>query len=249
MSYIKIKGIVIKEVNTGEADRIVTILTKSRGKISAFAKGAKRTRSSIGPGTQYLCYSDFVLFKGKDMYSVSSCDIIEPFYELRNDLIKLTYGVHLAEIIGDVIQEEQAAPKSLQLFLNTLYFLAKTDREPELMTRTFELRLLSILGYAPYVKSCIACGEKESLTNYFSFSKSGVLCKNCISKDPYAFSMSLGTLKAMQFIVSAETKDIFSFELSQEVLYELSRILRKYIKDKLEKDYTKLDFLRSIALK
>jgi DNA repair protein RecO (recombination protein O) len=149
MSYIKTGGIVIREVNTGEADKIVTILTKNLGKISAYAKSAKRPRSKFVAGTQFLCYSNLVLFKGRDLYSLNSCDVVEPFYEIRNDVVRLTYSAYITDIVNDLIQEEQPAAKSLQLLLNTFYMLSKTDKSPELITRIFELRFLSILGYAP----------------------------------------------------------------------------------------------------
>jgi len=125
MNYLKTSGIVIKEVNTGEADRIITIFPRIKGKISALAKGARKTESHLVAGTQLLCYSEFVLFKGKDMYTVNSCDVIESFYDIRNDLERLTYAAHMMDIVNDVILENQPASRLLQLFLNSLYMLRK----------------------------------------------------------------------------------------------------------------------------
>jgi len=159
MGYIKTKGIVLKEINVGEADKILTIFSKSKGKISGSAKGARRPKSRLIAGTQLFCYSEFVLFKGKDMYSVNSCDVIEPFYEIREDLVKLTYAAHINEIVMDNVQEEQPSGKVLQLFLNSLYMLAKTDKSPDLIARVFEIKLMSILGYTPSVMGCLKCGR------------------------------------------------------------------------------------------
>jgi len=86
MGYIKTDGIIIREVDTGEADKVVTILTRTMGKVSAFAKNSRRPRSSLVAGTQYLCLCNFILFKGKDLHSLSSCDMIEPFYQIRCDV-------------------------------------------------------------------------------------------------------------------------------------------------------------------
>ena len=149
MSYIKTKGVILKEVNVGEADKILTIFSRNKGKISGSAKGARRPKSALVAGTQLFCYSDLVLFKGKDMYSINSCDVIESFYEIRNDLVKLTYAAHINEIVLDTVQEEQPSTRVLQLFLNSLHMLAKTDKAPEQIARVFEIRLMSILGYAP----------------------------------------------------------------------------------------------------
>lgn len=248
MSYIKASGIVIREVNTGEADKIVTILSKGLGKISAFAKNARRPRSRMVAGTQFLCYSNFVLFKGRDMYSINTCDVVEPFYEIRNDIVRLTYSAYITEIVNDIIQEDQPAVKSLQLLLNTLYMLSKTDKSPELMTRIFEMRFLSILGYSPVVRGCSNCGMEEFDDLYFSFKKCGFLCKECINNDFHAERISPGTAKALRHIVYSGIKELFNFEVSESVLGELARISRRYIKDRLDREYKKLDFLKTLEI-
>ncbi len=246
MGYIKTSGIVIKEVNTGEADKIITVLTRGMGKVTCYAKSARRPKSNLIAGAQLLCYSDYVLFKGREMYSINSCDVIESFYEIRNDIVRLTYAAHLVDLINDVMQENQPSFKVLQLFLNTLHMLAKTDKSPELLTRIFELRLLSILGYAPYVRGCMNCGKEELQGMSFSYKKCGFLCEHCIIQDEFAYELSTAAAMAMNHIVHARLQDLFSFNVSENVLGELEKLLRRYLRDRLEKDYTKLDFLKMI---
>lgn len=246
MAYIKTKGIILREFNTGEADKIVTIFSKSLGKLTGTAKGARRPKSKFVAGSQFLCYSDFVLYKGKDMYSINSCDIIEPFYEIRNDIIRLTYAAHAADIISDVIQENQPASKVLQLLLNTLHMLSKTDKSPELIIRIFEVRLMSILGYAPFVRGCMECGNEDITKAAFSFKKCGILCGSCKIVDKSAYDISIGTSKALNHIIYSKLTELFSFNLSQSILDELGRITKRYIKERLERDFTKLDFLKEL---
>lgn len=245
MSYIKTKGVIIKEINIGEADKIVTIFSKNKGKISGAAKGARRTKSRLIAGAQLFCYSEFVLFKGKDMYSINSCDVIEPFYEIRNDLVKLTYAAHINEIIIDNVQEEQPSSRVLQLFLNSLYMLAKTDKPPEQITRVFEIRLMAILGYAPSVMGCIKCGKEDFKDFSFSFKHCGFLCKQCISDDRYALNLSEGAARAIHYIIYSNMKNIFNFEVSNKILLELGKVSKRYMKDRLDKEYSKLDFLKT----
>lgn len=246
MGYIKTKGVVIKEVNVGEADKILTIFSKNKGKISGSAKGARRPKSSLVAGTQLFCYSDMVLFKGKDMYSINSCDVIESFYEIRNDLVKLTYAAYINEIILDIVQEEQPSSKVLQLFLNSLYMLAKTDKAPEQIARVFEIRLISILGYAPWVRGCINCGNDEFIDFSFSFRKCGYLCKQCVKEDNYALPLTEGAARAINFIVHSNIRSIFSFDVSENVLSELGRVSKRYLKERLDREYNKLDFLKTL---
>jgi DNA repair protein RecO (recombination protein O) len=248
MGYIKTEGLVIKEVNTGEADKIVTILSGEYGKMSIIARGARRPRSRFTACTQFLCYSKFLLFRGREIHTINSCEVIESFSEVGNDLIKLTYASHIVDIIYDTVQEEQPANKTLKLLLNTLYYLIKTDRSPELITRIFELRYLCILGYAPYVKGCMNCSNDELENVLFSFKKCGFVCNNqdCLSSDPYALKVSLGTAKAMYYIVYSGMNKLFNFDLSPTVLKELGHIIDRYLKERLEKDYNKLKFLRNL---
>ena len=248
MSYLRTKGLVIKEVNTGEADKIVTIFSKSRGRIPALAKGARRPRSKLVAGTQFLCYCDYMLFSGRDMYSVNSCEVLEPFYEIRNDVVRLTYAAHFIDIISDAVYENQPSPKVLQLLLNSLHMLSKTLKDPQLIARIFELRFLSIIGYAPYVKSCMICGKEDCSCVAFSFRKCGFICDrdSCAANDPFSIELSQGAARAIQYIVHAKPSELFSFRLSQQVLDELAKVNRRYLRERLEKDYTKLDFLKGI---
>jgi len=246
MSYIKTKGVILKEINVGEADKIVTIFSNSKGKITGSVKGARRPKSRFIAGSQLFCYSEFVLFKGKNMYSINSCDVIEPFYEIRNDLIKLTYAAHINEIVIDVVQEELPSNRVLQLFLNSLYMLAKSNKSPELIARVFELRLMAVLGYAPSVFNCIRCGKEDFEGFSFSFRQCGFLCKDCLEDDRYSLRLSEGTARAINYIIYSDIKNVFNFEVSDQILSELKKVSRRYLRDRLEKDYNKLDFLNII---
>ena len=119
MGQIKVKGIVISENNMNDFDKMITILTPN-GKIGCSAKGARRTKSLLLAGTQFLCFSDFILYKSNDIYTVNSCEMIEPFYNLRNDLDKLMVSAQMTKIISDVTTENQNTYNILKLYLNTL---------------------------------------------------------------------------------------------------------------------------------
>ncbi len=248
MGFLKTRGIVVKEVSTGEADKIITIFTRNQGRISALSKGGKRPKSKLAAGSQILSYSEFVLYSGKDIYSVNSCDVIEPFYEIRNDMVKLTYAAHFMDIVLELIQENQPSAKLLKLLLNALHMLSKTQKQPELVSCIFELRAISIAGYAPHVNSCMNCGEAPENYYSFSFTKCGFLCdrEKCSGEDRFSSLLSHGASRAIQHIAYASMEELFSFGLSSEVMEELGLITRRYLRERLERDFTKLDFLKNI---
>jgi len=247
MGFVKVSGIVIKEVNTGDADKLVTLFTKSHGKIQAFAKGARRTRSALSASCQLLCYSEFVLFKGKDSYNVSSCEVIEVFYGLRSDMERLTFAAHISEITNDIVQEEQPSARLLQLYLNTLHLLNQKIKNPLLLARVFELRAMSLIGYAPNTMDIAQLEKCQSL--YFSFKKSSVLCEADLEGEKGAYSICEGTAATIRHIVKSPLNTLFSFEASPLVLKEMAHINANYLRDKMDKDYKKLEYLELLKFK
>ena len=123
MRTVKTKGIIIAEKIMSDFDKILTILTPNLGKIECIAKGARRPKSLLMAGTQFLCFGEYILYKGQDNYSINSCETIELFYNIRTDLDKLKYAVYITKIVNDVTTENQNNYKVLQLYLNTLYVI------------------------------------------------------------------------------------------------------------------------------
>ena len=236
MSIVKTKGIIIAENNMGDFDKMLTMLTPGFGKISCVAKGARRPKSSLLAGTQFLCFGEYVMFKGQEHYTINSCDTIEVFYNLRIDLDKLEYAVNITKIIQDVSNENENSYKILQLYLNTLYMLSETEKNPDFITSVFKLKLLCFLGFKPKIENCTFCGSKEKLC-YFSIKDNGIKCEDCYGMDKGAIHISESTLTALKYIILAPAKKLFSFELKNDSLKELQLISKIYLNEKLEKEY------------
>lgn len=246
MACLRTDGIIIKAVNIGEADRIVTIFTRDHGKVKASARGARRPRSRIVAGSQFLCYGRFILYKGKNLYSVNSCDVIESFYGIRNDLVKLTYASHMVELLNDVVQEDLPAPSTLRLFLNTLHMLVNTGKQPELVTRIFELRMMSLMGFTPEIYGCIECGGSFEDGGSFDFERDGIICAGCQGSKSGLY-LDKSAIKAMQHIIYSPMEKLFRFALASQSLSGLSRLMERYLEQKLEKNFKKLDYLKNIG--
>ena len=236
MSIVKTKGIIIAENNMGYFDKMLTMLTPGDGKISCVAKGARRPKSSLLAGTQFLCFGEYVMFKGQEHYTINSCDTIEVFYNLRIDLDKLQYAVNITKIILDVTNENENCYKILQLYLNTLYMLSETDKNPDFITSVFKIKLLCFLGFKPKIDKCNVCGSPENL-NYFSIKDNGLKCIECYKPDKGAIKISDSTAIGLKYIILAPAKKLFSFELKNDSLKELQLISKIYLNEKLEKEY------------
>lgn len=232
MGIIKTKGLIISESKMGDFDKMVTILTPS-GKIGCAAKGARRPKSLLMAGTQFFCFGEYLIFKGNNSYNINSCDTIEIFYNLRTDLDKLNYAVQLCKIVDSVTYENQNTYKILQLLLNTLYVISETDKDLELVASVFRIRLLCLLGFMPKVEKCVKCGETENIA-YFSIADDGFKCINCGKVDKSAISLSATTVDAIRYVIFSPAKKIFSFDLPEESVREISLISKIYLEEKLE---------------
>lgn len=235
MGIFKTKGIIIAENNMSDYDKMVTILTPN-GKIGCAAKGARRPKSSLMAGTQFLCFGDYMIFQGASSYNLNSCEVIEVFYNIRTDLDKLNYAAYITKIINDVTDENQNTYKILQLFLNTIYMISESDKDLDFIVSIFKMKLMCFLGFMPVIDKCKTCGIKEPLT-HFSLKDSGLKCEDCSRQDKGAIAISDATMTAIRYIVMAPPKKLFSFNLSDEPKKELELISKLYLNDKLDKEY------------
>lgn len=236
MGTIKTNGIILQESNMGDYDKMLTMLTPGYGKISCAAKGARRPKSALLAGSQFLCFGDYLLYQGTNTYHVNSCETIEMFYKLRTDLDKLKYASHITKIVYDVTNENENSYKILQLFLNTLYMISETDENLDLIIAIFKLRLMCILGFTPSIRECKECKTTEELL-YFSFKDSGFKCGACAKVDKSVMQITMATVDAIRYIALAPPKKIFSFKVKEETIKELEIISKIYLNQKLEKEY------------
>lgn len=234
MGSLKVKGIVISESNMGDFDKMVTILTPN-GIIGCSAKGARRPKSQLMAGTQFLCFGEYMVFKGSSTYTLNSCETIEMFYNIRIDLDKLECASNITKMIQDVTYENQNTYKILQLYLNTLYVIANTDMDFKFITSIFKMRLMCLLGFKPRLEGCVVCGEEN--TTCFSFIDNGLKCENCGRQDTGAIQISESTKNALKYINLAPAQKLFSFNISDENKKQLEIVSKIYTNEKLEREY------------
>ncbi len=243
--HIKTDGLVIKEQNIGEADRLVTILTRDYGLLRAFVRGAKKIKSKSLSSTQLLSYSHFTLYRTKDSYVVDTAEAIEVFFDLRNNIENLSLALYLAEASAELSPQEDNAQEFLRLLLNSLYMLCKGKKNPLLIKATLELRSLSISGYMPDLLACSQCGEFESDMMYFNLENGTILCSEC-GTDISGIKLSKGVVSAMRYIIYSEFEKVFDFNLSEDGAKSLSFVTEKYLMQQTQRPYKTLDFYYSV---
>lgn len=245
MALLKTKGLVIKEFALNDTDKMLTLITSDFGKISVSARNARKSGSRSSYGTQVLTYGEYVLFKSKSGFSLNSCDVVAHYYDLASDLVRFTHAAHMLDMAGDATQDPQTAEQVLRLLLHGLQALRK-GRNPLLVSASFSLKLMQLTGYPPHITSCACCGRTDMEEIRFSYKQCGFVCETCAQGDSSAQLIDVGVAKAILFVLCASEGGIFSFELSAKVLEAYSGLCFRYIGERLDKRYSKLDFLKEI---
>ena len=239
------KGLILKEQNVGELDKLVTVLTADLGVIKAFVRGAKSIKSKRQSATGLLCYSKLSLYNGKDSYIIDEAECIEVFFGLRSDIEKLSLAQYFAELSCELAPELSDASEYLRVVLNSLYMISNS-KKPDLQIKAItELRLLSLSGYMPNLVACERCGEFETDTMYFDIEHGLLYCENCASQD-VPLALELSVVSAMRHIIFSKLEKLYSFNMSEAQLQDLSYVTETYLKAKTERRYKTLDFYNSL---
>ena len=176
------------------------------------------------------------MYSASQTYHINSVEPIEIFYNIRTDLDKYKYAVHITKIILDVANENENSYRMLQLYLNTLYTISETDKNLDFVLSIFNLRLMCILGFKPQVEKCTNCGIDSDI-KYFSLKENGFKCSSCGKSDKSCIEIMPVTVDAIKYITQAPAKKIFSFNIPETAIKELEIVTKLYLNEKLEKEY------------
>ncbi len=241
------RGIILREVNYKEADKILTVFTEDEGKLTVSARGARRKGSRYAAASQLLVYSEMTLFSYKGRWSLNEAVTLETFRGLRDDIELLTLGSYFAELIEGVTGEEVPEPELLQLLLNSLYALGELKKTPQLVKSAFEIRAMCLSGFEPMLKSCCVCGADQPEEPQLSLSAGLLHCARCHVPDS-GISMPLcaSSLAAARYISCCDAKKLFSFSLPEDALKRLCNTSEAYVMTQLERGFRTLDFWREL---
>ena len=247
---ITVHGIVLSAQPVGEYDKRIVLLTRERGKISAFAKGARRQNSPFMAAVNPFVFGNFTLYEGRSSYNLNQVTVTHHFVELAARQPGVYYGYYFLEL-ADYFGREGTDEKNM---MNLLYLTVKALLNPGIDDRLvrciFELRTMTEQGLMPELFRCVNCGEeiagKENL--FFSQEAHGILDGDCLKKASpgearTARRISQVALYTMQYIVSSPMTKLYSFTVTDEVLWELERHIQPYVAGNTDKKFKSLQIL------
>ena len=253
----EVTGLVLKSVNLGESDRLITVFTKESGTVSAMVKGARSLKNKNMASSQQFCYSTFVLYKKGDKLWVRESNLIESFFGLRDTIEGLSLAGYIVEVLSDVTTAE-AEEELLRLALNSLYAISEKKYSLDKIKSAFEIRAMSIIGFMPEVLSCRECGENAG-DFFFDIMGGSIRCYACKEKadrqrrDDYddgtrevVSILSEGAKIALAYLVHSPIERIFAFSISDADMDLLARATEKYITNQLERSFKSLEFYKEV---
>ena len=243
------KGLVLRETQTKEADKILTVLTAEHGRLAVVARGARRKNSKIAAASQLLAFSELVLYEQRGWMMLSEAATLSLWERVRLDVELLSLASYFAEMTEAVTGEGEPAEEILSLLLNALYALDTLRKPPELVKAAFELKLLSLSGYEPLVADCAVCGKTAPEEPVFDAEQGVVLCRKCAGVAVgRMLPLDAGSLAAMRHVISAEKKRMLSFALSGGTMRRFARACETFARVQLDRDFRTLDFYKSLRL-
>jgi len=215
---LSVKGMVLKCEPIGEYDRRVVILTLEKGKITCFAKGARKVNNRFMASTNPFCFGDFKLFAGRSSYSLNDAVISNYFEEMRNDFEKACYGMYFLEIADYYSRENNDEKNLLKLLYQSLRALINEKLDNKLVRIVFELKAIVINGEFPGVPD----------------------------EDLLSIKYEESTVYSVDYIVKSGIEKVFNFAVSENVLSQLKTISDYIISKTMDKSFKSLEILENL---
>jgi DNA repair protein RecO (recombination protein O) len=244
LSIIETKAVIIKTQDFKENDKLVWFYTEKLGKITAIVRGAKKSKSKFLALTLPLCYGEYMVYKGKSLYTLQEGKIIQSFQGLLNNLHKLTYSSYLCELIDIACADNEINIELFRNLITTLYLLNTDALDYELLVRAFELKLLRTTGYNLTLDNCSICRKKISSSNYISLSHYGGICDECPKE--HGVFISKGTYNALRFLINMNIDKLYRLSLNNEIKNEIEKVITFLISSSYARKPKSLDMLKFI---
>lgn len=246
---LRVDAVVLRHQDLGEADRLLTLYTRELGKVRAVGKGVRKLHSRKAGHLEPFTRVALQLARGRSLYIVTQAESVNAFSRLREGLTSIGYTSYVIELLDRFTYDEDQNGALFQLLIRTLGRLQEA-RDPQLVLRYFEIRLLDYLGYRPELKVCVSCGEEiQPRDQYFSAARGGVLCPRCGRGVAGAWPISMPALKYLRHFQRSDYAGAARARIPGEVHGELESLMDHYLTYLLERKLNTPAFIREVRKK
>jgi DNA repair protein RecO (recombination protein O) len=240
-----IEAVVIRHREYGDTDRIVTLLTPTHGKVTAVAKGIRRSASRRAGHLDLFTRSSVLLAQGQDMDVVVQAAGLERFRLLDSDLRAYGDAHYVAELVDAFTVDRVANTRLYRLLVRTLGSMSEAT---SMHLRAFEMELLDETGYKPELHQCLECGRPMvEGTNHFSSALGGVVCETCWAPELKAQPISNDALKIMRNLQTDPARIVRLQSINSHLEREVRNLMREYIVHRLDHRLKSVSVMRSLT--
>lgn len=240
------QAVVIGHIEFGEADRILSLFTYEKGKISVIAKGVRKIHSRKAGHLEPFTRVNLFLAKGRNLDIITQAEIIDSYNGLREDLERIGQAAYVVEVLDRFTYEEGQNIGLFRLLVATLGNLEKYPNT-ETVIHHYEIRLLDLLGFRPQLFECIDCGETiQDQDQFFSPLAGGIACPKCGSARSEAWLITKDVLRYLRHLQRSKWSDVDQVVIPEQIEVALSALIEKYFTYLLERKLNTPEFLRDV---
>ncbi len=245
MPLHKTEAVVIRTIKLGEADKIVTLFTKELGKIKAVAKGARRIKSRFGSSLESFTHINTTLFEkgNSSLLRIRQADIIQPYFHIRENFEKISYGLYFLELIDKFLLERDVNKRIFSYLTDTLSHLNSSDEQKTLFIQ-FGLQFLMLSGYQYKFDRCIICGDAP-LILFFSAYKGGLICDSCAKNNRHGL-LPINKGAALYLYALQKSDTAFEETTSVGAIDEAVEIIKGIFTDVIGRPLMSQEFIDNI---
>jgi DNA repair protein RecO (recombination protein O) len=252
MPLFTTNALVVRSLNYGESDKIVTFFTKDFGKLKAIAKGARRSKKRFQNALGLFSHLRLIFFdkEGMGLARADGCDILYSFPKIKEDLKRILYGNYFLELVNEMAGEREVNRDAFELLHSFLLDLEEIGPQEEQL-RIFEIRLISLFGYRPNMRRCDLCKKGwedliETPTLFFSLERGALVCEKCSIMRNNLVPLSLGTARLIDKISQMELSKVQRLRFTIQSLSESRELLPKFVSYQLGKELKSLKAMKEI---
>jgi DNA repair protein RecO (recombination protein O) len=248
-------AILLKKIEFGDHDFIISFFTKSNGKISVIAKNAKKSIKRFSGSFDLFCENhiqcSFPKKKKDGMIILAKSDLENGFVNIRYDVFKTAYASFWIELLYFYLEENKSQSDIYDLLLFSLEALNGNIISKEVLNLIFQIKFMSMAGFSPNLENCDKCqtfiDDFDQNSIRFDFKEGQIICKNCLQKSSkYGMSISRGTLKQLFWINNSDIKKADRIKFSPYAVNEGGMLLEAFIPFHIGRDFKSLEFLKKL---
>ena len=256
-------GLITRSCEVGASDKMITMITPDKGRLSVMVKGSKSPNSKLSAISQLFAYGNYEIYEKNEMFWLRGGSSNTSFYKLTRDLERLFLASYLCDIANELTDEGSECGALLRLTLNSLHLLTHGLKSDMQVKAVYEMRAAVLSGYYPELRGCSFCGGLEEM-NYLDVMGGKLICSSCLLKRgekklpissgvdeerqaSVLCGLSPSAAVALRYITEAPEKKLFAFELKdEEDMRALAKATEAYLLNHLGRGFDSLDLYKTV---